>query len=451
MTTRIESAWSEVSAAWGEGRITADPAACAGCGVDGKTPQLVLHPSRAEEVAAALKVAAGRGLSVIPFRNRTKVEVGNPPERYDIGLSLKELNNVWHYEPADLTITAEPGMKLGDFQYLVARHQLWLPLDPAGGAQASLGGILAANASGPLRHAYGSPRDMVLGMKVATPEGKIVKTGGQVVKNVAGYDLGKLLIGSYGTLGVIVEASLKLYPLPIRRATFVLRTGNFGIARNLRRRILETPLALLRLVLLNAAAARMARAGTSLAFESRSPEMWVEAGGSERVLERTRAALEGLGKEVGAPIETHNAEEAETVWSHVADFRRKISEIQPGAVVLKASLPIASAEAFLSAAQQEAENAKSEMAATSLAGVGTVQVAILDFPEGGDGERMIRRLRQSAQDLGGALLVERCPLELKARLDVWGEPGDDFKVMRKVKAAWDPKGILSPGRMIGRI
>jgi glycolate oxidase FAD binding subunit len=447
----VKSAQREFGAILGEDRLADDPAACAACAVDGKVPWLVLYPSTAEEVAAVLKSAAGRGLAVIPFRNRTKLDIGNPPERYDIGLSLKEMNNVWQYEPADLTITAEPGMKFGDFQHLAAGQQLWLPLDPAGGAKASLGGILATNASGALRQAYGSARDMVLGMKIATTEGTIIKTGGRVVKNVAGYDLGKLLLGSYGTLGVIVEASLKLYPLPARRATFVLRTGNLGIARDVRRRILGSPLALLRLVLLDAAAARRLRAGTPLAAESREPEMWMEGGGSERVLERTRAVLEGLGREVGASTEAYPAEDAESVWSHASDFRRWIAETHPGAVVLRVSLPISRSEEFLSAAQQEAENAKTEMAAMSLAGVGAAHVALLNPAGAGDGEKLIRRLRQLAEELGGALVVEQCPLEWKARLDVWGEPRDDCGIMRKVKVAWDSKRILAPGRMIGRI
>src|SRR5438874_271420 len=136
-----------------------------------------------KEVAAVLQCAADHELAVLPCRNLTKIGIGHPPRRYDVALSLKEMNRVWYYEPADLVISVEPGMKLGDFQHFVGRHRLWLPLDPAGGARASLGGILAASSSGPLRSAYGTPRDMVLGMKIATTEGNVIKTGGRVGKN----------------------------------------------------------------------------------------------------------------------------------------------------------------------------------------------------------------------------------------------------------------------------
>lgn len=451
MATDVKSAQKEFAALVGEDHLSDDPATCAACAVDGSVPWLVLYPTTAEEVAAALKLAADRGLAVIPFRNRTKLDIGNPPRQYDVGLCLKGMNNVWHFEPADLTITVEAGMKLGDFQYLANRHQLWLPLDPAGGASASLGGILATNASGPLRHAYGSPRDMVLGMKIATAGGTLIKTGGRVVKNVAGYDLSKLLIGSYGTLGVIVEASLKLSPLPVQRASYVLRAGNLGIARDLRRRILASPLTLIRQVLFDEEAMRTLRAGTPLASEPRGPEMWMEAAGSERVLERTGAVLEKLGKEVGASAEVYRAEETASVWNRAADFRRWMGEAHPGAVALRVHLPLSQSEEFLSRAEQEAENAKARMATMSLAGVGIVQGAILDSDTSGERETLVRRLRQSAEEFSGSLVLEQCPLEWKARLDVWGEPQDDFDVMKKVKATWDPKGTLAPGRMIGRM
>ncbi len=158
-------------------------------------------------------------------------------------------------------------MKLADFQHFVGRRGLWLPLDPAGGSRASIGGILATNSAGPLRLRYGAPRDMVLGMKIATTEGKVIKAGGRVVKNVAGYDLVRLLTGSYGTLGVIIEATFKLFPLPPERATFVFATRTLEIARNLRQRILHSPLEPLRMMLLDAKASTLARAHTPLAVE----------------------------------------------------------------------------------------------------------------------------------------------------------------------------------------
>ncbi|MBI1940255.1 MAG: FAD-binding oxidoreductase, partial [Acidobacteria bacterium] len=387
-------------------------------------------------------------LAVIPCRNATKLDVGNPPRRYDIALCLKEMNRVWHYEPADLTVSVEPGMKFGDFLHYVGRHGLWLPLDPAGGARASLGGIVATNSTGPLRLLYGAPRDMVIGMKIATTEGKVVKTGGRVVKNVAGYDLAKLLIGSYGTLGVIVEVSFKLFPLPVQRGTFVIPVGTLGIGRDIRRRILHSPLEPMRMVLLDAAAATLVRKETSLAAEkAKEPEIWIEFGGSQRVLERCARELGELGRAAGAPARQLEVGNADALWARISDFRDGLLKDHPQAVILKAILPDTATEEFLSRAQQEAESERIQTACISQLGVGIVHLGLRG--ESPSMPALIGRLRGAAEGLGGKLVVETCAAEFKNQLDVWGATGDAFGIMSKLKAAWDPKGILSPGRFVG--
>lgn len=342
-------------------------------------------------------------------------------------------------------------MKFGDFQYFVGRHGLWLPLDPVGGSCASVGGILAANSAGPLRVRHGSARDMVLGMKIATPEGKVIKTGGRVVKNVAGYDLVKLFIGSYGTLGVIVEASFKLYPLPAERATFVLPTGTLGIARDLRRKILHSPLQPMRLALLDPQASTLVRQGSPLALEIKEPEMWIEAGGSARVIERYKRELEDLGRAAGAPVQELNVTATEDLWSRVSDFPTWLKAAYPRLVILKAALPIAASEEFLSHAQQEAEGENARLASFAQVGIGVVHLCFLEFRTESGIPPLIGRLREAAQSLGGALVVEHCPADLKPNLDVWGPCGDNLGIMRKLKEMCDPKGILAPGRSVGSL
>jgi len=449
VTAAIETAQTAFASILGAAHVVTDPATCAGLGVDGMAPQCVLYPMSGEEVAAALRCAAEHDLAVIPCRNGTKLDIGNPPRRYDVALSLKDMNRVWHYEPSDLTITAEPGMKFGDFQHFVAREGLWLPLDPPGGPRATLGGIVATNASGPLRLFYGAPRDMVLGMKIATTEGKVVKTGGRVVKNVAGYDIAKLLIGSYGSLGVIVEVSLKLFPLPSHRATFVLTAGRLGIARDIRRRILASPLTPVRMLLLDSGAAALVRRGPPPVLEVHEPELWLEFGGSLRVMERCAGELEDVAKAAGARISVLPSDEAEGVWSRLTDFRPWLREVAPRLVVLKATLPDSASEEFLSRAQQEAENDKVQSAGFCQAGVGIVHVCLLGAESDAGLVALIGRLRAAAQEFGGALVVEDAPVDVKKQLDVWGSTDDDFAIMKKLKALWDPKGVLSPGRFVG--
>src|SRR5512134_2596097 len=172
--------------------------------VDRRTPVAVVSPAGQEEVAAVLRVAGEEGLAVTPWGGGTKMGIGAPPARSGLVLSLRRLDRLVEHEPGDLTATLQAGMTLGALQEALGRHGQWLSLDPAEPDRATLGGILAANASGPRRHLYGTARDLLIGVTVVLASGVIVRGGGKVVKNVAGYDLPKLLIGSFGTLGVIV-------------------------------------------------------------------------------------------------------------------------------------------------------------------------------------------------------------------------------------------------------
>lgn len=449
MPTAIETAKPDLASVVGDSRVVSDPAVAATFAVDGKVPRFVVYAPSREHVAETLKCAALHNLAVIPCRNGTKLDIGNPPRRYDVALSLKEMNNVWHYEPADLTVTAEAGMKFGDFQRFLARDRLWLPLDPPGGPKSSLGGIIASNASGPLRLSYGGPRDVVLGMKIATTEGKIIKAGGRVVKNVAGYDFGKLLVGSFGTLGVIVEASFKLFPQTAERVTFVLPAGTLGIARDLRRSIVNSPLQPARMVLLNDLASRFIRMDSPLEEAGKEPELWVEAHGSHRVIERFSRELETLGRAVGAPVRRLEGPSSELGWSRISDFSTHLRDTQACRVVFKASLPLAASEEFLSRAQQEVDGSKGRAASFAQVGLGIVHLAILHASRWDEIAELAGRLRRAAGELGGALVIERAPAEVKSQIDVWGNPGESLDVMRKLKAVWDPSGLLAPGRYVG--
>ncbi|HXJ96124.1 MAG TPA: FAD-binding oxidoreductase [Terriglobia bacterium] len=488
----------DFAAILGESQVSGEPAVCAAFAIDTIAPKCVVYPACAEEVAEVLKCASGHGLAVIPVRNGTKLGMGVPPRRYDVALSLKDMNQVWYYEPDDLVVSVEPGMKFGDLQHFLARHNLWVPLDPVGGERASVGGILAANSAGPLRLHYGGPRDLVLGMKIVTAEGAIVKTGGRVVKNVAGYDLAKLLIGSYGTLGVIVEASFKLHPLVAERATWVIETGTLAAAREFRRALLRSPLTPLRMALLNGAARVMLEGNwghgsgvrdqqpattmpeSSLDASSTppvGPAIWIEAGGSERVLARYAQELGALAQTIKASVHRLR-EEQKAGWDRISDFGSWMTKEQGVPVVVKAALPIASSEEFLERAEEDAEGEGWLAIGLAQPGVGVVEVGLMRgtsaaalnpeprtppagrSPSVGEGPShesqapspgFIHRLREIARDLGGSLVVTRCPAELKPKIDVWGPPGDDFEVMGKLKAAWDPKGTLSPGRFVGRI
>src|SRR5207248_10242411 len=191
--------------------------------VDGRTPEAAVFPGALEEVAAVIALCGQAEVPVVPWGGGTAASVGMPAARAGVVLGLRRLARLVEHEPGDLTVTVEAGVTIAELQVALGNRGQWLSLDPADAERATLGGVLAANAAGPRCHLYGTARDLLIGVTVVTADAAVVKGGGKVVKNVAGYDLPKLFIGSYGTLGVIVEATLKLRPVPDAERLVALR------------------------------------------------------------------------------------------------------------------------------------------------------------------------------------------------------------------------------------
>ncbi|MFQ5521764.1 MAG: FAD-binding oxidoreductase, partial [Candidatus Methylomirabilia bacterium] len=191
--------------------------------LEGRTPEVAVFPGSVEEVSELLALASDAEISVVPWGGGTKIEMGAPPTGLGLVLGIRRLARLLEHEPGDLTATVEVGMTLEALQEQLGQQGQWLSLDPPFSERATIGGILAANASGPRRHLYGTARDLLIGITVVASDGSVVRGGGKVVKNVAGYDLPKLYIGSFGTLGVIVQATFKLRPLPDDDRLFLAR------------------------------------------------------------------------------------------------------------------------------------------------------------------------------------------------------------------------------------
>ena len=189
--------------------------------IDGITASAVLVPGDGQETAEALAEATTRGRAVSPVGGGTALNLGNPPERVDCVLSTERLAGIIDYEPTDLVMSVGAGARFGDVQAVLAEHGQRLPLDPPGGANATIGGLIATGRWGPLRYSAGTLRDLLIGIAVAHPSGTVSKAGGMVVKNVSGYDMPRLYLGSLGTLGVVVSANFKVLPRPRAEATVI--------------------------------------------------------------------------------------------------------------------------------------------------------------------------------------------------------------------------------------
>src|SRR5918996_3243364 len=198
----------------GSDGAAAGPAARAAAAVDGREPQWVVRPRTLEAVAGVVALAHDEKLVVVPRGRGTSQTLGHPPERVDIVLDLAGVDAILEHNPEDMTVSVQAGVTAGALATRLAAHRQALPLDPPGWSGRTLGGIAATGASGPLRARYGTMRDLLLGVRFVQADGVLTWGGAKVVKSVTGYDVPKLLVGALGTLGVLVEATLRLHPMP---------------------------------------------------------------------------------------------------------------------------------------------------------------------------------------------------------------------------------------------
>jgi glycolate oxidase FAD binding subunit len=415
--------------------------------VDGVIPQVVALPVTVEEVAEVMRLASRENAAVIPWGGGTAMSLGNIPRRYDIALCLSRLNQIVEHEPADLTVTIQAGKSLADLQRHLAESGQFLALDPPSSQNATIGGILAVNASGPSRHAYGTARDLILGMRAVQADGRIIKAGGRVVKNVAGYDLSRLFIGSLGSLGVIVEACFRLAPLPRAERTAVVSLPSALEAWHF---VAQTANISLRAVeLLNAAAVRQP---TALSEPTEDGYALVLAmAGEPTALERSLKEIGELSRRTAASAFAEVDESAQgQLWQAIAALAQPSSDasLVCKAAVLPSQVPTLS---------EQLETTGRELGLEPLllshltAGIVYSAWPLPQDEAAQPALNLATALRQAVAGLGGSLVVEACPLALKERIDVWGEPAADFPLMRRIKEQFDPQGMLSPGRFLGRL
>ncbi len=418
----VETAWSDLRALVGEEHFRASMMEDA---VDDVLPQMVIEPGTAEEVAGALKIATGAGLKVIPRGGGTKMGWGNPPRSGELILSTRRLNRVVEHAWGDMTATAEAGCTLQQLQLTLAEHGQRLALDPLWPEHATIGGILATNDSGPLRVRFGSLRDLIIGITLALPDGTLAKSGGKVVKNVAGYDLPKLATGSLGTLGIITQAIFRLHPVPRESRTLSFSAPDSASMNTLVLAIQDCNMV---------PTGVQVRAGNGsapkvdLRFEG-------TLAGCEAQIEQTLRIASGA-RRIESPADVWNAH-AE-LWSRTEPC-----------VVCKFSLLPADLGVFLESIGKVAEPLHLPWKLVAQAvGAGYLRL------ESKDSSALISALegmRKKLETRGGSLVILRGPHEIKSKMDVWGSAGDALALMRSIKAQFDPTGVLNPGRFVGGV
>jgi glycolate oxidase FAD binding subunit len=415
---------SSIAASFGPGQVRYGRDTDA---VDGLVPAITITARTEADVVTVIDEARGGGLAVVAAGGGNLLSVGNLPDAYDIRLSTTGLSSAIERRPDDMTVTVEAGVTLGRLNRLLAADGQRVALDPASPDDRTMGGLVAAADTGGLHHAFGGPRDLVLGMTVADGAGRLLALGGQVVKNVAGYDLVRLFTGSFGTLGVITSVTLRTHPLPVHavRMTFEFATAADLAQASAAITASELPLA-------------------SLDFHANV----LAADGAERVAWHLVALAEGTAGEIGYQRERLDHLARRPGVALREDAVSPVHATGDDAVVVRAG--VAPSEAVdLAASVVEAARARCDsVRVAGRLGDGLVRVsATPNVPV--DALALIRIVAAVVADRRGRAVLERAPVAAKTDLDVWGGPPAGFRLMQELKNRFDPDGVFARGRFVG--
>jgi glycolate oxidase FAD binding subunit len=405
-----------------------------GTTVDGVPVGRVARPGSVSEASQVLRAAADDGLAVAFSGGGGKLGLGNPPDRVDLLVSTQRMDQVLEHAAGDLVVRAQAGVRLADLQQLLAPAGQWLALDPPE-PRATLGGVVAANASGPRRLRYGTVRDLIIGITVVLADGTVARAGGKVVKNVAGYDLAKLFCGSLGTLGMVAEIIFRLHPVPAAAAVVTVAVDSPERAGQAVRRLLRSAL--------EPSAIELALDGwgwpgrLTVVFEGIQPGVDAQAAAAAEQLGQVgEAAVAGPGK-------------TEAALNQLGALPFEKAELAFKATCPPAELPGVLADGVLGRVGQLSAHAGTGV--LWLAGDLREGDLPADSPVVPTVVRWIAEAREGLAARGGSLVVVKAPPHLKRAVDVWGPAGDALGLMRRVKERFDPERRMSPGRFVGGI
>ena len=409
------------------------------------SPMAAVRPEAADGVRAVLEWAHRNDAAVYPSGGRTLIHLGNTPTRPGIALDLTGLNRMVDFQPADLTVRVQAGMSVAQLDAELGRDGKYVPLAPPLARHATIGGTLATGISGPLRAAYGLPRDWLIGITVVGADGTMTKAGGQVVKNVTGYDLNRLYIGSLGTLGVITEATFKIAPAPTAWAAVLAAFANDQTAITACRHLLAQPFAPQALHLLSPNAAR--RLGDANIPSGYGPVAIALIAGRPASVKR-RAEDTALAWLDPASALHVAGEEATGLVEALADL--PVNPADPPSVCVRLNTPPGALEQLIAMADQEIAGVSPGIVAD--AGFGGGRLLWWDDLSRENASAVaggLRQIQAAAVSLGGDAIVETCPPQVKELIDVWGPEPSGMAIMRSIKEQFDPNNVLNPGRFIG--
>ena len=413
-------------------------------------PAAVLAPSTEEELARVLARAGEEGWRVLPAGLGRWLEGGGPSD-VSVVVSTRRMQEVHEYEPANLTFTAGAGLSFLGLRKTTEPHGQWLPLDSPGGLVGSLGAAVALGIGGPLRHLYGTPRDHVLGLTLVAGDGRILRWGGRVVKNVAGFDVTRLSVGSWGSLGVVTSISARLFPIPEAEVTLIIQGGKVSVLLPMARAMALSSLPLAAVELLDPLEPRGSGPAED-GGEAAGPGLVLRLLGSHaQVAEMEARVRSDLSHEVGC-VRRLDGETSQAfhgtlnAWEEGADLVARLCLLPSELGTL-----LDEAEELRTLVSEASSPPGAGMRLSAHVGAGVLRVAVSKLPEGEGGldpwVSSLRSLRARLEERGGSLTLSSGPSALLREVGAWGAAGEEKALMAGLKAEFDPQGILAPGRL----
>jgi len=388
----------------------------------------IIAPASTEELCDALKACNERNAIMETGGAFSKPAMGGPIPPEAVRVTTSSMTRLLAYEPADLTISVEAGLPWRELSRILDENNQFVPVDPAYGAMATVGGVVASDSSGPRRRRYGSARDVTIGMTFATVEGKLIQSGGMVVKNVTGLDMAKLMIGSFGTLAAIATVNFKVLPKPVATKTFVFSGDSLTSVIQLRTRIIASQLQPVALDL-------VAGSGVTEGAGRKRYRLLAEAHGNDSMVSRFKKEYAEFAQAGGVDFMDLDGPSADRLWEDVREFSSRWTAAHPEGGILR----VAVTPSALAGAVQLCDGASISRAALGVAYVGC--------SDGEDLKQQLNRLRSH----GVRTLVEHASATAKHELEQWTAPDSSLAVMQRIKNELDPQGLLNPRRLFGKI
>jgi len=435
----------------GSGNVSANPGELATYQIDDRLPSLVVYASLTEHICQTVRAANREEIPLIPWGNGSKQTTGLPLAKTGIILSLKCMNKLLELDASNLTVKVEAGINHSELQKELVKHGLCFPIEPADTKSATIGGILATNSSSPKLLTYGAARDLVLGVTVVTSLGEVIRAGGKTMKNVAGYDMRKLFLGSWGTLGVISNAILRLFYLPEEHRTLLIKFSAIEDISESVSNILGSFLHPETMELIDAKAIQSLGRGADFKLQENEFLLLIGIAGSREVVERHIVEIQALAKANNArAFDVLEGNEEKKVWASQQQINLQLT---PGMVRGKAAVPINRIGNMLQEVRKTAAKHEIEAGITGHVGSGILYITLsaenIDIPDN-TVSSVVADLVQVTNKLGGFFLVQSGPTEIRQAFNPLSQRSD-YELMKDLKRSFDPKNILNPGKVVSTL